>query len=465
MPPHDSLIVGSELEIAEHVIEDLSEEFGEVIACDGVLYTWTGTHWTVIPSNQLFPLIKPYDGLEFGHTGHKRLIRLSNQKIDAIEKLVARNRECPGFFDTPETGVPCQNGFVTFAEDGAKLVPHHKKHLNRHVLPVCWSGDIIAIPPPDSLLHRYLEGVFRDDPEGAEKREVLAEIAGITLAGCATRLAAPKAAILYGASAANGKSQFQALLRALVPENAQVTLSPSHLGYDGSVAMLDGAWLVSASEIGGKAIASEALKAAVTGDPMPGRRHYQSGFTVRPKAQFVYSANSLPPFTNGMDAGIRRRLLIVSFNRTIPFADRLDGIGELIGKHELALVVCWAIGGAVRAIRQRAYSPLPSSDAVMREWVIVSDPFECWLSDPLAVTVTGVEHDRQTTRAAFKSFQQWGQLEGLRDVEIGNQTRFTQRLKSLAARGVQVRHSNKGNMVHGLRLGAPVMCHHTEEGE
>jgi len=166
-----------------------------------------------------------------------------------------------------------------------------------------------------------------------------------------------------------------------------------------------------------------------------------------------------------MDAGIRRRLLIVSFNRTIPFADRLDGIGELIGKHELALVVCWAIGGAVRAIRQRAYSPLPSSDAVMREWVIVSDPFECWLSDPLAVTVTGVEHDRQTTRAAFKSFQQWGQLEGLRDVEIGNQTRFTQRLKSLAARGVQVRHSNKGNMVHGLRLGAPVMCHHTEEGE
>tara|TARA_R110002049_G_scaffold239021_3_gene412067 strand:- start:214 stop:1611 length:1398 start_codon:yes stop_codon:yes gene_type:complete len=465
MPPHHALIIGSELEIAEHVIEDLAEEFGEVIACDGVLYTWTGTHWTTITSGQLFPFIKPYDGIEYGNKGNKRLIRLSSQKIDAIEKLVLRNRDCPGFFDEPELGVPCQNGFVLFADDQAKLVPHHKKHLNRHILPVPWTGDVVTEPSPGSLLHDYLEGVFRGDPEGEEKRAVLAEIAGITLAGCATRLAAPKVAILYGASAANGKSQFQALLRALVPENAQVTLSPSHLGYDGSVAMLDGAWLVSASEIGGKAIASEALKAAVTGDPMPGRRHYQAGFTVRPKAQFVYSANSLPPFTNGMDAGIRRRLLIVSFNRTIPVEERVERIGELIGKHELALVLSWAIAGAARAFRQRGYSALPSSDAVMRDWVIVSDPFECWLSDPLAVTITGVERDRLTTRAAFKSFQQWGQLEGLRDVETGNQARFTQRLKSLAARGVQVRHSNKGNMVHGLRLGAPVTHHDTEEGE
>tara|TARA_R110000868_G_scaffold385419_1_gene653322 strand:- start:6744 stop:8141 length:1398 start_codon:yes stop_codon:yes gene_type:complete len=465
MSPHGSLIIGSELEIAEHVIEDLSVEFGEVIACDGVLYTWTGTHWTVIPSSQLFPFIKPYDGLEYGHKGHKRLIRLSNQKIDAIEKLIIRNRDCPGFFDEPETGVPCQNGFVTFADDQAKLVPHHKKHLNRHILPVPWTGDIATEPPPDSLLHRYLEGVFRGDPEGDDKRTVLAEIAGITLAGCATRLTAPKVAVLYGASAANGKSQFQALLRALVPENAQVTLSPSHLGDDRSVAMLDGAWLVSASEIGGKAIASEALKAAVTGDPMPGRPLYRSGFTVRPKAQFVYSANSLPPFTNGMDAGIRRRLLIVSFNRTIPLAERLDRIGELIGKHELALAVAWAIGGALRAIRQRGYSRIPSSDAVMRDWVIVSDPFECWLSDPQAVAITGEERDRLTTRTAYAAYRQWGQLEGLRDADIGSQTRFTQRLKSLAALGVHVRHSNKGNMVHGLKPGQSVTRHDTEDGE
>ena len=110
MSPHGSLIIGSELEIAEHVIEDLSVEFGEVIACDGVLYTWTGTHWTVIPSSQLFPFIKPYDGLEYGHKGHKRLIRLSNQKIDAIEKLIIRNRDCPGFFDEPETGVLARMG-------------------------------------------------------------------------------------------------------------------------------------------------------------------------------------------------------------------------------------------------------------------------------------------------------------------------------------------------------------------
>lgn len=452
MPPPKPLIVGSEQEIAEHVIEDLTQEFAEVIASGNVLYTWAGTHWIEITRSQIFSFIKAYDGFPYGYAGHQRVIRITNQKVESIEKLIVRNRECTDFFREPAIGIPCLNGFIRLGEEGAELVPHHKKHLNRHVLPVKWDERACSKAPEGSLLSQYLEGVFRDDLEAAQKRMALAEIAGVVLSGYATRLSSPKAVILYGPSAANGKSQFQALLRSLVPDSAQVTLNPSHLADDRSIALLDGAWLVSASEIGGKAIASEALKAAVTGDPMPGRPLYKAGYTVRPKALFVYSANSLPPFTSGMDAGVRRRLLIVAFDRVIPEDERIERIGDLIAEHELALVLSWAIGGALRAIRQRGFTELKSCKDVICDWVLVSDPFECWLHDPMAVAITGKEEDRPTTREAFAAFRKWGELENLRDTDIGKQTRFTQRLRELASRGVYVRHSNRGNRVHGLKL-------------
>jgi putative DNA primase/helicase len=464
MPPPKPLIIGSEQEIAEHVIEDLTQEFDEVIASGNVLYTWAGTHWIEITRSQIFSFIKAYDGFPYGYAGHQRVIRITNQKVESTEKLIVRNRECTDFFRKPTVGIPCLNGFIKLGEEGAELVPHHKKHLNRHVLPVKWDAQVCSKAHDGSLLSQYLEGVFRDDPEAAQKRMVLAEIAGVVLSGYATRLSSPKAVILYGPSAANGKSQFQSLLRGLVPDSAQVTLNPSHLADDRSIALLDGAWLVSASEIGGKAIASEALKAAVTGDPMPGRPLYKAGYTVRPKALFVYSTNSLPPFTSGMDAGVRRRLLIVAFDRVIPEDERIERIGDLIAEHELTLVLSWAIGGALRAIHQRGFTELKSSNDVIREWVLISDPFECWLNDPMAVAITGREEDHPTTREAFAAFRKWGELENLRNTDIGKQTRFTQRLRELASRGVHVRHSNRGNRVHGLKLNPGVILSE-EEGD
>jgi len=453
MPPNGHLIHGSEQEIAEHVVEDIAEALGDVASFGGQIYAWSTMHWAALGRSQIFGFIKPYDGFEYGELKHRlRPIKLSNQKIEAIEKLIVRNTDQPGFFDAPTAGIPCQNGIIQFKEGEAKLLPHHPDHRNRHVLPVTWDGKIVDEPPGGSLLKRYLDGVFADDDDAGEKRAVLAEIAGVALAGCATEIAAPKAIVLHGSSAENGKSQYQNLLRGLVPANAQVTLSPSMLSSPRNVATLDGAVLVSASEIGGKAIASEELKAAITGDPMLGCPLYKAGYTVIPKALHVYSTNTLPGFTSGMDAGVRRRLLVVTFNRVIPFEGRIEKIGARIAEFELDLVFAWAVGGWLQVMNQGDFSRLASSDDAVKDWILVSDPFECWLNDPMAVLVTGIETDRLIARGAFSAYRKWAELEGLRDTSVGTQTRFTQRLREFSGRGIQVRKSNRGNVIHGLKL-------------
>ena len=65
------------------------------------------------------------------------------------------------------------------------------------------------------------------------------------------------------------------------------------------------------------------FKQIITGEPLTVRDLYKSAFEFRPVAQHVYATNNLPSFKGGMDRGVRRRLMILSFNRVIPVQERV----------------------------------------------------------------------------------------------------------------------------------------------
>jgi len=132
------------------------------------------------------------------------------------------------FVDRP-TGVNCASGFIRFDGDGTpRLEEHNREHRCRHVLKARWI-------PGDTMwkvelafgcrLGRLLEGVFRGDEDADKKVALLQEIAGAVALGYGTRLRRPKAIILAGATAENGKSQILDLLRGLLPEEAITSIS------------------------------------------------------------------------------------------------------------------------------------------------------------------------------------------------------------------------------------------------
>ena len=73
-------------------------------------------------------------------------------------------------------------------------------HRCRHVLPGHWTPEVIdpENPPPNSLLGRLLYGTFKGDPDAADKRKLLAEVAGSAAVGFGPRLRRPKAIVLLG---------------------------------------------------------------------------------------------------------------------------------------------------------------------------------------------------------------------------------------------------------------------------
>ena len=134
-----------------------------------------------------------------------------------------------------------------------------------------------------------------------------------------TRVGQPKAVILAGATAENGKSQILDLFRGLLPPDAVASIPAAKMGDGRLTPCLIGKHLNAADELSGSAaIASDTFKAIVTGEPTTGREVYRAGVTFRPLAQHVFCTNMLPNFAGGIDRGVQRRLLVIQFNRVIP---------------------------------------------------------------------------------------------------------------------------------------------------
>jgi phage/plasmid-associated DNA primase len=306
--------------------------------------------------------------------------------------------------------------------------------------------------PETSLLGKLLSGCFRDDVDAQEKINILAEAAGAAALGIATKLASPKAIILHGPKAENGKSQVLDLLRALLPETAHTAVSPARIGDDRYAVQLAGPLLNATDELGEAAIFSDGFKSAVTGDWMTGRDVYRSAVRFRPRALHVLACNALPAFRGGMDAGVRRRLLVITFNRRIPEAERIEGLGCLVGLKEPDLLLAWAIAGASRLLRRRRFPDLASSREAIGEWVLSSDPVGGWLQDRDEVDITGDPAHTVDSKTAYARFRLWANSEGIAPAHMPAKAQFTLRVGSSGIAGLAAPRRARGYVFVGMRL-------------
>jgi P4 family phage/plasmid primase-like protien len=257
--------------------------------------------------------------------------------------------------------------------------------------------------------------VFLGDPDADQKVQVLQEIAGAAATGYGTQLRDPKAVILKGETAENGKSQILDLYRSLLPPEAVASIPAAKMD-ERYLPQLAGKYLNAADELSGSAaIASDTFKSTVTGEPVTGREVYRTAFTFRPIAQHVFCTNALPSFSGGIDRGVSRRLLVITFNRVIPKEERVEHIGLRIGEEETDLLLAWAVDGASRLIRQRDFTIPPSSKEALHDWLHSADPVIAWAQecvtavDPLTA---GWAETKIKRAVAHKVFTTWSESEG-----------------------------------------------------
>jgi P4 family phage/plasmid primase-like protien len=445
------LTIGSDVDIAAAVAKDLKAAFGEVPYADGFFWRFADTRWLAVTEQQLRLGIHRYDGVRINP---KSQVKLSKNRIDSVIHELGTMLAQPDFFANPATGINCASGFIRFAADGSPALEEHAPgHRCRHVLPGTYPIEIGEDVAGRSLLSKLLNGCFAEDEEAGAKVELLSEVAGAAALGFGPRLKAPKAVILAGKTAENGKSQVLNLLRGLLPPEAVAALALGKFGEDRYVVHLAGKLLNASDELSSAAaIASDAFKSVVTGEPVIGRDVYRSAVTFRPVAQHVFATNDLPAFRGGMDRGVQRRLLVIPFDRTIPPDERIEHIGQRIVEEEMNLLLDWAVGGAARLIKRRYFSEPSSCKQALREWILGADPVLAWLEEGVTI-VLGEYAPEVTVAEAFKHFFAWATGEGYAEATLPRINNFSQRVLA-ADKGITRGRSGNRRYFVGLRLPA-----------
>jgi putative DNA primase/helicase len=453
--PHP-LARGSDIEIARRVIGDVEARHGSVIFGEGEFWRYDETHWCAIDPPELRRAVHRYDGATYGDG---KPIKLSKTRVDSVVNEMGAMLARSDFFVARPTGINCASGFIRFGPDGSpSLEPHDREHRCRHVLKGTWNGDDLMWKVEllfGCRLGLLLDGVFRGDEDAEQKVALLQEIAGAVALGHGTRLRRPKAVILAGATAENGKSQILDLLRGLLPPDAIASIPAGKMSDERHIPWLMGKHLNAADELSGaSAIASDAFKAIVTGEPVTGRDVYCPAVTFRPVAQHVFCTNTLPSFAGGMDRGVQRRLLVIQFNRVIPKEERIERIGQLIGEEEVDWLLAWAVEGASRLIPQRDFAIPPSSDEALKCWLSTADPVIAWAeAEVMAVDPASPEwgETRMKSSEAYAHFKRFAIEEGFQKDRLPAFNGFVQRLTAHRPT-IKVKHKNKGNWLTGIKI-------------
>jgi putative DNA primase/helicase len=217
--------------------------------------------------------------------------------------------------------------------------------------------DTLGISP---IWFEFLDQVFEGDEDRAEKIMLLQEFFGY----CFMRdMNLHKSLVLYG-DGGNGKSVILDILAAMVPEVTR--LEWHELGNSRGLEQLAGSWVNISTEIAYKETnGTTGFKKAIEQGVLTADPKYKKPFTFKPYAKFAFATNGLP-LTDDPSNGVFRRLMVLSLNNS--FVGREDW--ELTKKlmEELPGIFNWAMMGAVRLRKQKAFTYVPSNMQELAEY-------------------------------------------------------------------------------------------------
>ncbi|WOH79010.1 DUF5906 domain-containing protein [Bradyrhizobium sp. BEA-2-5] len=448
MVPAHHVVWGSEVEIAGILARELSgDRGGYVVRAEGGFWAFEGSQWSEIPEQRMRLMVHMFDGARVGDKGTP--LKVGRRMIDGVLSELGAKLGKSDFFECATVGINAANGVVVFDEAGTPaLRPHSADDRFRFTIPADFKVHDDMEPPDGSYLHHLLSGAFRGDGDAHEKQQLIGEMLGAAALGLATRLPQPKAFVFLGETASNGKSTIARLLSSLLPAGAVSSIPPAAFGDERRIVNLAGKAANVADELSASAIAGEAFKAAVTGDPLEGRDLYRSAVTFRPRALHCFTTNTLPRFNGGLDRGLQRRLVVVRFNRSIPRDEIIPDIADRIRSAELHLLLQFAVAGAQRLIQRKAYTIPASSKEALQSWLML-DPVNEWLAGQTVRTDNEPPDGWLSTGKLYAAFKGWALEEGHSERFLPPVNTFSQRLK---ASGVQISRRSTGSVAMGIKL-------------
>jgi putative DNA primase/helicase len=187
-------------------------------------------------------------------------------------------------------------------------------------------------------------------------------------------------ALVLSGDGANGKGVLSKVIEALLGEDNVSHVPLERFGQRFQLAPTVGKLLNMAPEMSTiDKSDEEQLKSITGGDRISIDIKYGDGLDTKMTARCIFSTNSIPPFFD-RSGGLRRRLIILPFNRVVPEAERVLHLERKFFP-ELAGIFNWAIAG-LKTLRERGRFEIPEiSRSAVERHMKDSNPAATFLLD------------------------------------------------------------------------------------
>ncbi|MBI3203284.1 MAG: hypothetical protein HYZ29_17230 [Myxococcales bacterium] len=390
--------------------------------------------WIKMRREELSQRVQSYSGkLVAGQKGPHPL-KLKHSDVSGIVKTLNEKLSSPDFFEHASAGIAFSNGFLLATAEGSELRTHSPK--NRATMRLGFAYNPSAAAPGFGT---FLRDVFRDDADAAEKISLLQEHAGACLLGVAAKY--QLAVVLLG-SGANGKSTLLDIETGVFPPEWRASIPPHAWGHEYNRSLLPGIRINAVNELPDRELmASEMIKAIISGDEVQARFIREQPFTFRPIAGQLFAANDLPAVTD-QSHGLWRRFVVVSFNRIFAEHEMVRGLAESILKEERAGIINWMLVGAQRLMQRASYTVPPSSDKIKDTWKKGPDSVASFIDEemvPIADRPNGISAKKlgyMRAGEAYDEYTRYCRRNGYRSVSA---RKFAERLKVLGIKRAEDR--------------------------
>ena len=299
---------------------------------------------------------------------------ITSRLVGAVTDLVKTAIHKPSHefnIGEPDT-VNCRSGELVLVNGVWHLTPHCRDHYRTTQIPIVY--DPAAEAP---LFEGFLEQIFHDDPDAAEKSQALLEMMGYTLmAHCRHE----RFVVLVG-SGANGKSVLLSIIESMCGNQSVAGVQPSKFHSPFQRAHLHMKLANIVTEIKqGEVIDDASLKSIVSGEPTTVEHKHKDPFDMRPFSTCWFGTNHMPHTRDFSDA-LLRRALVIPFNRKFKpelgnhdpcLKDKL--VTELPGIFNLALTAY------ARALSHGFTTPASAEEA-RSEWSLQANQVAQFISE------------------------------------------------------------------------------------
>jgi putative DNA primase/helicase len=247
----------------------------------------------------------------------------------------------------------------------------------------------------------------------------------------------------------NGKSVFLIVISGVVgdyyrPAPIEMFSESQTDRHPTELAMLMGARLVTAVEPEeGRRWSETRIKQLTGGDKIPARFMRQDFFEYTPQFKLFIAGNHKPGLRS-VDKAIARRMNIIPFAVTIPDAEKIKDLAEILLKDEGPGILQWMIKGCLDW-QKNGLAPPDAVTVATKKYLADQNVLLTWLNERCV-------RDPQATTPSSLLYADWKGWAEQRNEFVGSNKSFTQRMEALGLEGVKRDTDRDGAKWIGIKL-------------